>query len=70
MHSVLYYSWGDSVEQKEKLAYSVAEAAEALSLSPYAIYRLVRQGKIHATHIGGRIVIAKEELRRILEEGA
>lgn len=54
----------------EKLMYSTAEAAEALGISTRTMARWIKDGRIKAVRMGGRIWrISVEEIRRITEEG-
>ena len=53
----------------EKLLLTVAETAEALSLSPNLVYELIRQGEIPAVRLGKRkLGIPRKELERVLLE--
>jgi excisionase family DNA binding protein len=53
------------------LALRVPEAAKAIGISPSLMYQLIREGRIHAAHPSeGRTVIAVEELKRFLAQGA
>lgn len=50
-----------------KLAYTVDEACEALTISRPTLYRLMRDGELTAIKIAGRTVIRTEELQRFLD---
>jgi excisionase family DNA binding protein len=53
----------------EKLLLTVAETAEALSLSPNLVYELIRQGEIPAVRLGKRkLGIPRKELERVLTD--
>ena len=52
----------------EKMAYSVAEAAELLGLSQITIYRMLYSGKLRATKFGRVWRIKREDLEALLEE--
>jgi excisionase family DNA binding protein len=49
------------------LAYSVAEAAQALSISRSRIYELVATGEVGICKIGKRTVIPAAELTKFLD---
>jgi excisionase family DNA binding protein len=48
------------------MAYTVAEAAEALRVSPDTVYRLVHRGELPYLRLGRRIVIPRERLERLV----
>lgn len=50
-----------------KLAYSIPEAAAALSISRSALYELIRAGSIPRTKIGTRSVIRHAALEAFLD---
>lgn len=50
----------------DKLAYSITEAAEALSLGRTTINRMIRDGQIKAVKVGGRTLIPAESLQAVL----
>lgn len=50
----------------DKLAYSVAEAAEALSVSDWLLKEEIRTGRIFATKIGRRLVVPRWALEKRL----
>ena len=54
----------------EKLAYSIDEAAEALSLSRSAVKELVYQGRIKVVRVGRRVLIPKWALDEFLSQAA
>lgn len=54
----------------DKLAFSVAEAAEILGVSVWTIYRLVdSEALAKVPHMGKRVVIARYELERFAAQG-
>lgn len=53
-----------------RVAYSPAEAAEALGLSRATVHNLIRAGEIASTKIGRSRRIPAAELQRIALEGA
>ncbi len=57
-----------STTRPARLVYSVSEAAEALGVSRGWVYLRMQDGTIAAKKIGGRTVIAVEELDRLLDE--
>ena len=52
------------------LAYSINEACRLLSISRRHFYNLLSEGKIQTVTIGARRVVSREELERIVREGA
>lgn len=58
----------DRVPAKEKLAYTVSEAASLLSLSRSLMYELINAGKIETVKIGRARRITKAQLDRFLAE--
>jgi excisionase family DNA binding protein len=54
--------------QKERLAYSLHEAAEMLGVNYYSIYRLVQRRQLKACRaLRGKFLIPRAELLRLLE---
>jgi excisionase family DNA binding protein len=53
----------------ERLALSINEAAETLSLSPWTIRAWIKQGKLPAIKLGRRICVEPEALRNIVKQG-
>lgn len=51
-----------------KLAYTVPEAARALSLSERQVRRMCSKGEIQAKLLGGRILIPTEVLNALLAD--
>jgi excisionase family DNA binding protein len=51
----------------ERLAYSVAEAAQAIGVSPGTIHNLIREGSLFSSRIRDRILIRREDLSRLLQ---
>jgi excisionase family DNA binding protein len=52
-----------------RLLYSREEAAEILSLSVHTVARDVRMGRIQARKYGRRVLIPRDEILRIANEG-
>jgi excisionase family DNA binding protein len=52
----------------EKLAFSVNESAEILSIGARTVWRMVEEGTIRAIRLGRRVVIPKSELERLLKQ--
>lgn len=50
----------------ERLAYTVAEAAEALGVNRQFLYRQVRAGAVPSIRLGQRILVPRMELERVL----
>ena len=54
--------------EKERLAYSVQEAADLLGVHYFSVYRLVQRRKLRACRIlSGKLLIPRSELERILK---
>ncbi len=51
----------------EKLAYSVSEVAEMLSISRASAYTYVRTGVIQSVMLGGRIIVPRRALDALLD---
>ena len=51
-----------------KLAYSIAEAAAMISVSPKHLYNQIKAGKLKASKPGGRLVITLEQIKQYLAE--
>jgi excisionase family DNA binding protein len=45
------------------------EVAEELRMTPDAIRRMVRQGRITGVKVGKRLLISRDEVDRVLREG-
>ena len=54
----------------QRVAWSIAEFAEATGLSEGHVRNEIGRGNIHATKSGRRTLIADEELRRYVAEGS
>lgn len=50
-----------------KLAYSIPEAAAAVSIGRSKVYELIAEGKLEARKIGKRTVIPAASLAKLLE---
>ena len=50
-----------------KLAYSVLEAANAISIGRSKLYELIAEGRVETRKIGKRTVIPAASLHRLLE---
>ena len=50
-----------------KLAYSIAEAASAVSIGRSKLYELIAEGRVETRKIGKRTVIPAASLHRLLE---
>ncbi len=53
----------------DKLLYGKREAASLLNLSEHTVARDVRLGRINVRHYGRRVLIPREEILRIANEG-
>ena len=47
---------------------SVEDAAEVLSISPYTVRGLIRQGKLNPVRIGRRVLLQPAELERFISD--
>jgi excisionase family DNA binding protein len=56
-----------SVTVAGKLAYSMAEAGQAIGRSRSTIYELVHQGKLRAVRSGGRTLIPRASLEAYVD---
>lgn len=57
----------ESVASKERIAYSIHEAAEMLGVDYFSVYRLIQRGKLKACRaLRGKFLISKTELFRLL----
>jgi excisionase family DNA binding protein len=54
----------------DPLAYGVKDAARAMSVSEGTVWTWIRERKVSAVRLGGRTVIAREELLRLLSDRA
>lgn len=52
----------------EPIAFGVKDAAQALGVGTTLLRALLRQGEIRAFHLGDRLLIARSELLRLVEE--
>lgn len=51
----------------EKLTYTVEEVAKLLGLSRSSMYQAIRNNSVPSLRIGGRILISKIELDKLLD---
>jgi len=58
----------ESNDQKKSLVFSVAEAAELLSISRGTAYTLVQTGQLPCIKYGRRMLIPKHALMKMLDE--
>ena len=57
-----------TADEKERLAYSVQEAADLLGVHYFSVYRLVQRGKLRACRVlSGKLLIPRSELQRLLK---
>lgn len=59
-----------SAANDNKLAYGVSEAADALSVGKSTIWRWIHEGRVKSLKLGGRTLIRREELMRLMDEAA
>lgn len=50
----------------EKIAYGVQEAAEAMSVGKSTVWRWIHDGKVRTVKLGGRTLIPRPELERLV----
>ena len=53
----------------ESLVMSVSEMARVLSLGRTRAYELVHEGRIGSIRLGGKILIPRAEIERLIESG-
>lgn len=53
--------------ETNKLAFSIAEAVAATSLSRITLWRLAREGRLKTCKVGARTLIPADALRKLLE---
>jgi len=46
----------------DKLAFSIPEAAEIVSISPRKMWSLIRNAEIPAVHVGKRVLVTRDAL--------
>jgi len=54
--------------QDDRLAYSVAEAARRLDVSPMTLYREIAAGRLPAIRLRDRVLIPRVVLERLVEQ--
>jgi excisionase family DNA binding protein len=58
----------DQAAEKERLAYSVQEAADLLGVDYFSVYRLIQRGKLRACRaLRGKLLVPRTELLRLLK---
>jgi excisionase family DNA binding protein len=53
---------------RERLAYSLAEAAELIGVSVRSLRYLLQQGRIGYVRMGRRVLVRHEDLQRLLKQ--
>ena len=54
-------------QQRERLSYSIREAAELLGVDYFSVYRLIQRNKLRACRaLRGKLLIPRTELLRLL----
>ena len=48
---------------------SVVEAAELLRISPWTVRSYIRDGRLRPVRLGRRVLLAEDELERLVAEG-
>ena len=59
-----------SAANDNKLAYGIEDAAQAISVGKSTIWRWIHGKKVRTVKLGGRTLIPREELLRLLEPEA
>ena len=59
----------ENAYEEDERFYPVREAAQRLGVGESTLRRLISQGKLRATRIGGKVVVPASELRRLAEGG-
>ena len=55
------------LEKRERLSYSIHEAADLLGVDYYSVYRLIQRKKLRACRaLRGKLLIPRTELLRLL----
>ena len=54
----------------DRLAFGVADAAAALSVGETTVWRWIAAGRLRTVKLGGRTLIRREEIIRLLDEAA
>jgi excisionase family DNA binding protein len=57
-----------ATQQVKRHAYSIDEAAEAITLSRWMIHKLIREGKLRSSLVGGRRLIPADALDDLLAD--
>jgi len=61
-------SLSEPAAEKERLAYSLKEAADLLGVDYFSVYRLVQRGKLRACRaLRGKLLVPRTELLRLLK---
>jgi excisionase family DNA binding protein len=56
-----------STVERERLAYSIQEAADLLGVDYFSVYRLIQRGKLRACRaLRGKLLVPRSELLRLL----
>ncbi|MGD0615433.1 MAG: helix-turn-helix domain-containing protein [Verrucomicrobiota bacterium] len=56
-----------STPPRERLAYSVQEAADMLGVNYFSVYRLIQRGKLKVCRaLRGKLLVPREELLKLL----
>jgi excisionase family DNA binding protein len=53
----------------ERLAYRVPEAAEALGISPWSIWKLIREGDLQVVRSGKIVLVPRVAIEEFLRRG-
>lgn len=57
-----------NISQNAPLAYSIEDAARALSIGRTNLYRFINEGKLEVRKLGGRTLVPAESLRRLIDD--
>jgi excisionase family DNA binding protein len=54
----------------ERLAFGIKEAAQSLGLGKSKLRMLIREGTLPTVRVGDRVLIRRESLEKLLQDGA
>lgn len=57
-----------NISHPAPLAYSIEDAARALSIGRTNLYRFINEGKLEVRKLGGRTLVPAESLRRLIDD--
>lgn len=57
----------ERTDRAERIAYPVAEAAEAIGMSRDVLYRHIRAGELPAFKLGSRMLVLRRDILALIE---